>query len=505
MNVYLGIDIGTTNLKVLAFDEKGNQISVFSEATPCTKLGNRSAEMDPVKIWEITEKGLKYVCSSVKGTIRSIGVSSMGESGILCDKDGQPLHPFISWYDVRPQKVFDAFMQKISPEEVFWETGQIPAVKYGLMKLLWIKEQYPALYKNAAHWLSVEDWILYCLTGEYATDYSIAARTMAFNPVTREWSDKILSIAGVDKRLFPKPHPGGAEIGTIKAEVAEKFRISRDAVISTGGHDHACAAIAVNILENKCVLDSMGTAEVLMMASEKPFLCKTAFEKQYCVYSHCGERLYRIVTSNQSCGACIEWYLNTYGRLIRRTAEKFKENPYEYLTEIAEAKEDGVSEVFFLPFIRGSVENRYLKGAFIGLHDQDEEGDYIRAVFDGLGYEIRMQIEGFQTLTGDRVETVKVVGGPSRSAYIMKRKALTQNCEIQIPTFSEAAGKGAALLGAVARGDCSLRDIGLFYQAGYTYKRPDRDAMHQNYQRYCQYRRGMNELYLSDGLFMEKQ
>lgn len=503
MNSYLGIDVGTTNLKVMAFDENGDLISAYSEPTPCRHLGNRSAEMDPNIIWRMVKKGLKCVCGSVEGTIRSVGVSSMGESGILCDEAGQPLYPFIIWYDVRPQKVLEKFMEHMSPEEVFLETGQIPAVKYGLMKLLWIKEQYPKLYSKAAHWLSVEDWILYCLTGKYATDYSIAARTMAFNPITKDWSDKMLSTAGVERNLFPKPYPGGTQIGTIRPELAEEVGLASDTIVSTGGHDHACAAIAVNILENNCVLDSMGTAEVLMTASEKPLLYRTAFENQYCVYPHCGERLYRIVTSNQSCGACIEWYLDTFGKLIRRDAEASEANPYELLTEIAAEMKNDSSEVFFLPFIRGSVESEFIKGTFIGLYDHDTESDYIRAVFDGLGYEIRTQIEGFHSLTGNAIEKVKVVGGPSKSSYIMKRKALTQNCDIQTPVCPEAAAKGAALLGAIAREDYTFRDLERLYQPGSLYKKPEKDVMHKNYQRYRLYRNGMKDLYLADGLFIK--
>ena len=91
-------------------DENGNQLSVYSEPTPCKPLGNRSAEMDPAVIWRIVKKGLKCVSSSVNGVIRSIGVSSMGESGVLCDEDGRPLYPFIVWYDVRPQKMLEKFM-----------------------------------------------------------------------------------------------------------------------------------------------------------------------------------------------------------------------------------------------------------------------------------------------------------------------------------------------------------------------------------------------------------
>lgn len=500
MNIYIGIDVGTTNLKVMTFDENGNQLSVYSEPTPCKPLGNRSAEMDPAVIWRIVKKGLKCVSSSVNGVIRSIGVSSMGESGVLCDEDGRPLYPFIVWYDVRPQKMLEKFMEHMSPEEVFLETGQIPAVKYGLMKLLWIKEQYPELYKKAVHWLSVEDWILYCLTGKYATDYSIAARTMAFNPATKGWSDKILSTAGVNKNMFPKPYPGGTQIGLIKPELAEELRLPRDTTVSTGGHDHACAAIAVNILEDNCVLDSMGTAEVLMTASEKPLFCRDMLEKQYCIYPHCGERLYRIVTSNQSCGACIEWYLDTFGRSIRENAEVLKENPYEFLTEIAGEARDSLSEVFFLPFIRGSVESEFIKGTFIGLYDCDKESDYIRAIFDGLGYGIGTQIEGFRSLTGNTIEKVKVVGGPSKSSYIMKRKALTQNCDIQTPVCPEAAAKGAALLGAIAQGDYTFSDLERFYQPGNFYKRPEKDVMYKNYQRYCLYRNRMKDLYLADSL-----
>lgn len=495
MDLYLGIDVGTTNLKVAAFDRNGVLLAYHSEPTPRTVLGPSLAEIDPFLLLERIKTGLQQICGKISGNIRSIGISSMGEAGILCDAAGVPLYPFIAWYDTRPTAVLDSFLETMDTQAVFEKTGQIAAVKYGLPKLLWLKATHPELYQRSAHWLSVEDWVIHWLTGEYATDYSIAARTMAFDPHICNWSKDVLNAAEIDTDLFPAALPGGTAVSPIRQSLARELGISDQIIVSTGGHDHACAAISVDILEPDSILDSMGTAEVLMMALEQPTLGAEAFQNQYCVYPHCGNRLFRLVSSNQSCGACIEWYLNTFGQYIRKQAAANGQNPYEQLMALAQTAEVRTSNVLFLPFIRGAVENRYLKGVFLGMDDTNTEGDYAKALVDGLGYEIRHQLEGFNRLNGRPVAKVKVVGGPSKASFLMHRKAVTQNCEIRVPGCTEAACQGAAMLGAIAVGDLSFAELSAFHQTAAIYSPDNDDPMQDTYIRYCFFRSKISSIF----------
>ena len=498
MSVYLGIDVGTTNLKVAAFDAHGQLCAYHSEPTPRRELGPGSAEMDPLLIWERVLTGLRCVCAAVGKDVRSIGVSSMGEAGILCDRDGKPLSDFMVWYDSRPQPIVEAFLKTHDAQEVFMQTGQIPAVKYGLMKLLWLRREKPALFRQARHWLSVEDWILFCLTGEYATDESIASRTMAFDVRTRSWSSRILSSVDMEPELFSPVFPGGTPVGTVRGGLAQELGLPAGTVVSTGGHDHACAAVSINIVSPGVMLDSMGTAEVLMTAADAPLLEKKLFDGQYCVYPHCGPLPYRIVSSNQSCGACIEWYLNTFGSHFRRSAAQ-PADAYRAMTELAASAADTESGVLFLPFIRGAVENPFLKGSFLGMDDSNTEAEYVRAIIDGLGYEIRHQMTGLEALTGTPVQTVRVVGGPSKSPLIMQRKAVTQNCRIDVPQCTEAACKGAAILAAIAAGDLSFSQIAELAPPGTRYDPQPGDPAQQTYRRYLSAREVLNTWYRQKG------
>ena len=194
------------------------------------------------------------------------------------------------WYDTRSEAQYKRLETAVGYDRLYEITGQIPSVKYGISKLLWLKENDWELYQRASHWLSVEDWIIYCLSGKYATDYSVAARTLAFDVHTCNWSDEIIEAAGLKKQLFPKAVPGGTAVGRLKPEISVELGLNKEMIVATGGHDHSCAAIAVNIQKEGVMLDSMGTAEVLMMAFDHVLPFEVLRKSGYSVYPHCGKK-----------------------------------------------------------------------------------------------------------------------------------------------------------------------------------------------------------------------
>lgn len=495
MKGYIGIDVGTTNVKAAVFRDDGSMEAYHSERTPIASTKQKWSEIDPYELWEIVKKCLKEVirkCESLK--MVSIGISSMGEAGTLVDGEGRALYPFITWYDRRAEKEYKLLEQAVGEDRLYNLTGQIPCVKYGISKLIWLKKHEKELYEKASHWLSVEDWIIFCLTGRYVTDYSIASRTLAFDIHRLEWSEEILSAAGIKKSLLPQVLPGGTKVGKVRDDIKKSLGTSDNMIVSTGGHDHACASVAVNIQEDGVVLDSMGTAEVSMIAVDTLILNRNTKENYYSIYPHCGKKLYRVLTSNQSCGVCIEWLLNTWGQVMQLEAEKNGVSKYVYIEKFTEDKSSGTDHVFFFPFLRGSVENAGLRGTFWGMEDGDGAGDYAKAVIEGICFELKKQIEGYHTSFSE-TKKIRVVGGLSKSDFIMQCKSRIQDCVIEVPACTEAACYGAALLGAAGAGIITLEVAADLYHADKKYLPLKMREYENKFLRYLEVRQGISELY----------
>lgn len=470
MKYYMGIDVGTTNLKVAVFHANGDMVAYHSESTPVSHPITSFSEMDPMEVWEKIKTGIREtVKQCAKEEICSIAVSSMGEAGILTDEKGRPLYPFILWYDTRSEAQYKKLETDMKFDRLYEITGQIPSVKYGISKLLWLKENRPELYKMASHWLSVEDWVLYCLTGRYVTDYSVASRTLAFDIHTCDWSNEILEAAGLRKDLFPQALPGGTAVGRLREGLSAELGLNKDVIVGTGGHDHSCAAVAVNIQKEGVMLDSMGTAEVLMMAVDSMLPLDVLKKFGYSIYPHCGHRKYRLISSNQACGICLQWYFENLGRDLVIESEETGVSKYILMENCISQEISATEKLLFFPFLRGSVENAKFRGTFWGISETDKRGDYIKALIDGMAYELRRQTEDYMQIAQIDKPVVRVVGGLSKSHYIMERKGKVQGVSIEVPVCTEAACYGAALLGAVAAGHLSFEMLENFYQVQHTF------------------------------------
>ena len=496
MEYHIGIDVGTTNLKAALFTQDGFLIAYHSKPTPVLHPKKEWSEFDPFAVWKGIAACLKNIVGAVNPEkICSVGISSFGESGLLADWTGMPLTNAIAWYDPRAKEQIAFVKKRLGEERIYSVTGQTASDKYGICKLLWWKDNEPTLYKKAAHWLSMEDWILFCLTGKIATDYSIAARTMVFDIHKLCWSEELLEGISVKQDLFSEAFPGGTRIGTVIREAAELTGLSTNTSVSTGGHDHACASIAVNIFEDGVVLDSMGTAEVSMIAVKEPILTPQTRENFYSCYPHCGEKLYRVITSNQSCGACIEWYLKAFGKEWVEQERKTGKSRYDSVMELMETTSSERGELYFLPFLRGSVEDRNLRGVFFGLEDTHVQGDFVEAILNGICYELKKQIDGYSSLFGEDYYRLRVVGGLSKSRWIMEKKAKIQQSLIEVPACTEAACLGAAFLGAIGAGRNSFGDLSKLYKSGMTYQGKKDAVESRKYETYLSIRGGIKKIY----------
>jgi xylulokinase len=457
---YIGIDIGTTNIKTAIYNYTGEQIAQARCPTPMVK-----AEIDAFyeyNVQDVYESILCCLCElnrkSRSKNVRALAVSSMGESGILLDCDKKPLVNAIAWFDQRSIPQAKRLAALLGEKEIFYITGQILSSKFGITKLMWHMETQPQIFEKARYWMSINDYILYRLSGNRVCDYSIASRTMAFDIKNLKWSEELCAAAGIDMEIFSDILPGGTKVGTITKEVSDKTGLPHETLVVTGGHDHPCALVGAGTLREGSMLSSMGTAEVTIFTLKQPQLTDSIFAHQYCITPHCSKRLYRISSSMQACGASIEWFLKSFGESLSRHIESFKINKYAYLDNIAASCQDD-GRLLYFPLIRGSLSNNDAGGLFAGIRDHHKLEHFVRALLDGLCCEFTYQTEGCLDILETKIQTVHVVGGPSRSDYLMQRKANISGMTIEVPAHQEAACYGAALLAAVGAGDLTFDDL----------------------------------------------
>lgn len=469
MNWYIGLDVGTTNLKAAAYClETGQQTPCIRIPTPlCYTCEDRSNyELDVQALFEACCRLLEQTVAATPGRdIRALAVSSLGESGVLLDAQMQPLGRAIAWFDTRSQAQANALSQTLGQEEIFQITGQISSSKFGITKLMWMKDNFPALYSQARHWLSVNDYLLYRLTGRLVTDYSIASRTMAFDIRALDWSAPLLDAAQVEPGLFPRPVPGASAVGELLPELTGRLGLTRAPLVATGGHDHACAAVGAGTITPGTLLDSMGTSEVTLIPLAAPVTSHALFCTQTSVYPHCSDTLYRALTSMQACGASMVWFLQTIGHELEISSKQLGQDSFAYLQEIASACGE-CPGLFYYPFLRGCLRCPEAGGVFLGIRDHHGVAQFAKALLDGLCFEFTHQMRTSAQALGVELTTVRAVGGPSQSAYLMQRKADCAGLSVQVCAQQESASYGAALLAAVACGDCTFPEITRLAQAG---------------------------------------
>ena len=214
MAYFVGIDLGTTNIKAVVYDaDSGKLVDIASRATPTNHPKPGWSEHDPEEMWGAVAFCLRAV---IKGRhIGGVGISSMAEVGVAMDGEMNPLYPMIAWFDRRTQAQAAWWEAQLSLDEMHAISGQRVSTSFGVTKWMWIRDNLPDAAARLRKWLSLPDYILWRLTGELATDYTIASRTLLFAQDSRDWSERMLELAGMKRDQLPPVFPGGTTVGGV--------------------------------------------------------------------------------------------------------------------------------------------------------------------------------------------------------------------------------------------------------------------------------------------------
>ncbi|MDX1357969.1 MAG: FGGY family carbohydrate kinase, partial [Clostridia bacterium] len=238
---YIGIDIGTTGCKCMAFNADMEVLSESYFEYPLLYGKNGEVEQDPDEWWAAARAGLSKVSSGLKD-IKAIGVSSQGITVVPVDIEGKKLCNALTWLDMRASFECEALENKLGSSKIGKITGKRINPAYTLPKLMWIKAKRPEIYEKTHKFLLAHDYVINKLCGEFVTEDSLAAGTMAYDISTKNWDEGVIGIAGISMEKLPFIANSGSPIGKVNGKISEELGISGNIVISAGGQDQKCAA-----------------------------------------------------------------------------------------------------------------------------------------------------------------------------------------------------------------------------------------------------------------------
>src|SRR5256714_12894030 len=455
VSMYLvGIDVGTTNTKTVIFDvETGRIRAVGSSHTIVRHPVPEWSEFDAEDVWGTVLRSIQAAVQQCDRPerIRAISVASMGESAFPVDADGNVLHAAIAWYDQRTAPEAQWWENTAGRERIFTITGHIPRPTYGVNKLLWLRNHVPQGIARIHHWLSIEDFVLWKLSGSFATDYSIASRTMLFDQRTLTWSEPLLEQAGLPAAWFPPAFPSGTAIGTVSKEVAAQTGLPQQTIVSTGGHDHLCGALAAGGTRPGHLLESIGTASVIMAVSDVFHPSAELLAARYNSYAYVLQKMYVTLGTLNFAGGALEWIVT----LLYGQGKQGSISPENYAQALREAAEipPGARGAIILPSFLGSgtpYAKSSARGAILGLTPSHNRPELVRALMESLGFWLRENTEMLCKLgIAPPHPEITAVGGTTQATQLLQFKADITGGPLKVPQIPEAAATGAALLAGI--------------------------------------------------------
>ncbi len=455
----LGIDIGTTGVKVAIFNKSGDILSSESIEYPLIHPAKGWAELDPELIWNNIKTIIKKVNQRIKkDRVTAFAISCQGEAIMPIDKNGQAIYNAIVTFDSRTKHQHEYWIREMGAKKIFEITGMPLHPMYSINKIMWIKQNRKDIFKRAYKFLCFEDYILTKFGLTPTIDYSLAARTMAFDIVNKVWSEEILQKAEINMELLSKARPSGEIVGEIDPSISCELGLDKGVVGVTGGHDQACGAFGSGIIEGNTALNATGTSDVIAAVLDRPLINEKMLQNNYPCYSHVVKDKYITVSFNLTGGLLLKWFRDKFCQEEKAIAKEKGKDVYDVIT--AGMHPEPVN-TFILPHFVGSGTpslDSSSKGIIIGLDLESDKSKIIRAILESNSYDLRLNIERLSEC-GINIDKIIAIGGGSRSSKWLKIKSEILNKKIETICNPEAASFGAALLSGVATGEYrSFRD-----------------------------------------------
>lgn len=458
-NLMLGVDIGTTSTKAILFTPQGEAVEQAAIGYPLLSPEPAAQEQDPDEILAAVVGSVRAVMDRSKARqidpsqIAGMCFSAAMHSLIAVDDQGQPLTQSITWADRRSAAWAEKMRSHPHGRDIYHRTGTPIHPMSPFIKLLWLRDTAPELFERSAKFISIKEYVLHRWFGEYVVDYSIANATGLFNMKALDWDAEALDIAGILPARLARLVPTTHALRGLRPEYAEAMTLPTDLPVVVGASDGVLANLGVGAITPGVVAVTIGTSGALRAVIDRP--ATDPLERLFCY----------ALTENHWCiggpvnngGIILRWVRDNLGETEVAEAERQGVDPYTLLTDLASTIAPGADGLIFHPYLAGERSPLWdadARGSFFGLTLHHTKAHLVRAVMEGILYNLYMVMQSLQDAVGT-AKSIRASGGFVRSHLWRQMLADIFNAEVVIPDSYESSCLGAAFLGLYALGHLS--------------------------------------------------
>ena len=479
MKLYIGVDLGTSAVKLLLMDEQGQIKNVVSKEYPLEFPQPGWSQQNPEDWRKAIMEGIPELLTGFRGTdVAGIGCGGQMHGLVILDENDHVIRPAILWNDGRTAKQVDHLNNEIGKERLSALTANIAFAGFTAPKILWVKENEPENFNKIAKIMLPKDYINYVLTGVHSCDYSDASGMLLLDVQHKRWSREMLDICGISENQMPKLFESYECIGTVKPEIATILGLGENVKVAAGAGDNAAAAVGTGVVgEGGCNI-SLGTSGTVFISSRSFGVDQN---NALHAFAH-ADGGYHLMGCMLSAASCNKWLMDE----IYQTSD--------YAAEQAPITQDklGENHVYFLPYLMGErspINDTNARGTFIGMTMDTTRADLTQAVLEGVAFAIRDSVEVARSL-GITISSSKICGGGAKSPLWKQMIANILNAELECLESEQGPGMGGAMLAMVACGEyASVQEVcDKFVHVASTVK-PEPELVEKYEKRYQQFKK----------------
>ena len=438
--LYIGVDLGTSAVKLLLMDSQGEIRNIVSKEYPLYFPNPGWSEQKPEDWYAQTIAGIKELLKDFdKSQVAGISFGGQMHGLVILDENDEVIRPAILWNDGRTYEECDYLNNVIGKEKLSEYTANISFTGFTAPKILWVKNKEPENFARIHKIMLPKDYIAYKLTGVHCTDVSDASGMLIFDVKNRCWSKEMCEICGVKEEQLAKIFESYETVGTVLPSVAEELGISADVKVAAGAGDNAAAAVGTGTVGDGMCNISLGTSGTIFISSNKFGVDKY---NALHAFAH-ADGHYHLMGCMLSAASCNKWWMDD---IIGTN---------DYGAQQKEITKLGENHVYFLPYLMGERSphnNPNARGSFIGMTMDTTRADMTQAVLEGVAFALRDSFEVAKSL-GIQIDRTKICGGGAKSPLWKKIIANVLNLKVDIIESEEGPAMGGAMLAAVACGE----------------------------------------------------
>ena len=438
---YIGIDLGTSSVKLLLMDELGVIHQQVTREYPLEFPHPGWSQQAPEDWKDAVLSGLQELTANCdKRQIAGIGTGGQMHGLVVLDRDDNVIRPAILWNDGRTAAQVDYLNEVIGKQTLSERTANIAFAGFTAPKILWMRENEPENFARIAKIMLPKDYVNYILTGVHCCDYSDASGMLLLDVAHKRWSKEMLDLCGITEAQMPALYESYETVGTLRPEIAQLLGFPENVKVCAGAGDNAAAAVGTGVVGDGGCNISLGTSGTVFISSKQfgvdPNNALHAF-------AH-ADGGYHLMGCMLSAASCNKWLMDD----ILRTKD--------YAGEQAPITDEklGTNHVYFLPYLMGErspINDTNARGAFIGMSMDTSRADMTQAVLEGVAFAIRDSVEVAKSL-GIPLESSMLCGGGAKSPLWRRILANVLNMPLTIPASEQGPGMGGAMLAMVACG-----------------------------------------------------